>query len=45
MAEKPIFKGVSHVAVVVKDLDEAMKRSMASGLGTSTPLTRPPSAI
>jgi methylmalonyl-CoA/ethylmalonyl-CoA epimerase len=26
MAEKPIFKGVHHVAVVVKDLDEAMKR-------------------
>jgi methylmalonyl-CoA/ethylmalonyl-CoA epimerase len=26
MSEKPVFKGVSHVSVVVKNLDEAMKK-------------------
>ena len=46
MAEKPIFKGVRHVAVVVKDLDEAMKRYWDEyGIGPWNIYTFDPSTV
>jgi methylmalonyl-CoA/ethylmalonyl-CoA epimerase len=46
MAEKPIFKGIEHIAVVVKDLDEAMKRYWDEyGIGPWNIYTFDPSTV